>query len=463
MKKYIAALFALVALTFTAAAQTATVLTPPPWSCTYLGWTGTAWVCSPSVGSSGRELLIADRDYFVRDDGNDTACTGLVNAAYVSGSYPQACAFRYPQRADDVIQSTIDLGGKKVRVLIADSGTSYGTLNVSGKLVGQKTAADYSFIGNTASPGNVIVSGNGAAAVDANYGANFTIDGMRVDTGTGSCVRAWTGGFVQIGGNVWLGACALDHLYAAGGAINSNNGYRVIGTSARHQRVETLGTISVVGGAIDFAAGLNFSDAFMVGSYNGVMDWQPGSITGSAVTGRKYALRGGAVIIPAAGDEAQLANLPGSLPGVRADSVAFASVYNSASQSIPNDGNWHVVEHNTVEADPAGWFNTTTHRFTPKQRGWYLATASVQAAGMSDGKQFVSGIYKNGTVGQGYDDPAASATLNLVSTVTTMVYLNGSTDYIDHQAYNPDTGARSTYGSRPATRLQVFYLGDWQL
>src|SRR5882757_5091203 len=83
----------------------------------------TAFVQSAASGGSGataRQRLTATTSYWVRTDGNDANCTGLTNAAYVSGSFPQNCAFLTIQHAADTVSNTLDLNGQFVNIALGN-------------------------------------------------------------------------------------------------------------------------------------------------------------------------------------------------------------------------------------------------------------------------------------------------------------------------------------------------------
>jgi hypothetical protein len=111
------------------------------------------------------------------------------------------------------------------------------------------------------------------------------------------------------------------------------------------------------------------------------------------------------------------------------------SAYMSANQNITT-ATWTKVQLNTEVFDTNSNFDpTTNYRFTPTVAGYYQINAGVYCSNLTDyDVQGSVGIYKNGSIYH-------RATLNFSSegskfndfltTVSGVIYLNGSTDYIE--------------------------------
>ena len=114
-------------------------------------------IAAPDYG--GRELLIADRTYYVRTDGNDSN-NGLANDS--------SNAFLTLQKAADVVNNDLDLQGYKVTVQVADgtyAPSIYGEATMRFENV---TTGDVLVLGNAGAPENVIVGSQ-------YYGGNFEV------------------------------------------------------------------------------------------------------------------------------------------------------------------------------------------------------------------------------------------------------------------------------------------------
>lgn len=92
-----------------------------------------------------------------------------------------------------------------------------------------------------------------------------------------------------------------------------------------------------------------------------------------------------------------------------------------------------------ADADPQSWWNATTKRLTPTVAGYYLISlCGWWAAGTSTTQQSNIQMRKNGNtffIGQKTIDSSSGYTLG----GTRIVYLNGSSDYVDFTAYTGNT------------------------
>ena len=106
------------------------------------------------------------------------------------------------------------------------------------------------------------------------------------------------------------------------------------------------------------------------------------------------------------------------------------SAYPNATQSN-SAGTWSKMPFNTEEFDTASCYNTSNYRFTPNVAGYYQVNASVESTGNSASSYYLCAIYKNGSsfkYGQNY---LSSVSSGPSATASTLIYLNGSTDYIE--------------------------------
>jgi len=136
--------------------------------------------------------------------------------------------------------------------------------------------------------------------------------------------------------------------------------------------------------------------------------------------------------------------------GVAGTGPAF-SAYQSSAQSVSN-ASFTKVQLQTEEFDTNGNFdNTTNYRFTPTVAGYYQINGSINfgtASGIT-----LSIIYKNGVRfkdGQSFQNSAVGNS----STVSALVYLNGSTDYIELYAYQTSGSSQNSGASQNATYFQ---------
>ncbi len=121
--------------------------------------------------------------------------------------------------------------------------------------------------------------------------------------------------------------------------------------------------------------------------------------------------------------------------GTSSTSVESYFMASLTSGSLSGSG---VINYNVENSDLNGEFDLTTDRFTPTQAGYYLIIAHTYGDGMTTGAHLFSIILKNGSsVGGGWTRSTASTNAN--KSTTAVVYMNGSTDYIQG-GYDISTG-----------------------
>jgi hypothetical protein len=112
------------------------------------------------------------------------------------------------------------------------------------------------------------------------------------------------------------------------------------------------------------------------------------------------------------------------------------SVWRSGGQSI-SATTYTKIQFNTEEYDTANCFDSTTnYRFTPNVAGYYQINAAWQATG-AIGAAGQTGIliYKNGSAFKWGMLAGLSSGGNYSAVVSSLVYCNGTTDYIEIYAY----------------------------
>ena len=145
-------------------------------------------------------------------------------------------------------------------------------------------------------------------------------------------------------------------------------------------------------------------------------------------------------------------NLTITVPAVTGTMITTASTFAgtgpafsatmSANQSI-SSGTATKVILPTEDFDTASCFdNTTNYRFTPNVAGYYQINGIIYIFATTTSSCFAM-IYKNGSVYQagGFQSLSASASTNSGSQVSSIVYFNGTTDYVELYAYAITTGA----------------------
>ena len=126
------------------------------------------------------------------------------------------------------------------------------------------------------------------------------------------------------------------------------------------------------------------------------------------------------------------------------------SAYASSNQSITTG--WNKVALNAKEFDTNNNFNTSTNRFTPTVAGYYQISGGVAGVSAITTGEYLISIYKNGSeYKRGIDIPNGASLYSLQ--VSSLVYFNGSTDYIELYCYNNAGSPTPLYGQTWATYM----------
>jgi hypothetical protein len=229
--------------------------------------------------SQARELLTANRTYYVRTDGSDSN-DGLTD---VSGG-----AFLTIQHALALVAATIDMGGYVVTIKVGD-GTRTSKITVP-RMVGQAAATSLKIVGNTTTPANCILSvtSNNCITVGEN-GAMCAISGFDLRTTTaGSALDVINGGVIILDGLMIFGPTADRHISVFGGGIvDRQANYTINGNAEWHLSAQgTSSTITGFGATITLSGTPAFDEDFAFASSGGeISEFQ--TYSGSA-TGRRY-------------------------------------------------------------------------------------------------------------------------------------------------------------------------------
>ena len=115
-----------------------------------------------------------------------------------------------------------------------------------------------------------------------------------------------------------------------------------------------------------------------------------------------------------------------------------ASAYLNTATNV-TAGNFIEVPIDTVIYDPSGIVSTANHRITPTVAGYYLCTGLVAAGSVNS---LLACLTKNGVVTPlyAYGTEAAAITGGSISTVTSLISLNGSTDFVQLGCQNQGAG-----------------------
>jgi hypothetical protein len=123
---------------------------------------------------------------------------------------------------------------------------------------------------------------------------------------------------------------------------------------------------------------------------------------------------------------------------------AFAAS-NASAQSV-SAATWTKVTLGTEKFDTAG--NFASSRFTPTTAGYYQVNGGMELSGVTNSNYVGFAVYKNGSFFQSLIGLQTVSNNTIISYNSTLMYLNGSSDYIELFVFGGAGGAISiTSGS----------------
>jgi len=134
--------------------------------------------------------------------------------------------------------------------------------------------------------------------------------------------------------------------------------------------------------------------------------------------------------------------------GVAGTGPAF-SAYNSVNQTSISNATWTKVTLDTEEFDTNS--NFASSRFTPTVAGYYQINGELDTYGTSLNYSLIA-IYKNGSIYKRGSGLGNYTTYEFYTSISSIVYLNGTTDYVELYGYLNSSSAGSN----------IFYSGNTQ-
>lgn len=121
-----------------------------------------------------------------------------------------------------------------------------------------------------------------------------------------------------------------------------------------------------------------------------------------------------------------ISGLSSTVPKI--DVPAF-SVYTVVTSSITN-ATQIKVPYDTVLFDTNDWFDTVNYRYVPQIAGYYSITITAGVTA-TNATVFLASVYKNGGAFQLLVRSRVATNISQTFTGSCLVYLNGSTDYVE--------------------------------
>jgi len=141
-------------------------------------------------------------------------------------------------------------------------------------------------------------------------------------------------------------------------------------------------------------------------------------------------------------------------------------VTTSATQSLAVN-TYTLAAFDQLVFDSHSWYTTANRRFTPKIPGRYFVSYYATFNLSTSASQSFAGInsvYKNGVEELWATGPAAIGSGQVTVSVSGLVYLNGTTDYVQPYSYisSPGSGITASIGQAgggPRNAFSVFRVG----
>jgi hypothetical protein len=147
-----------------------------------------------------------------------------------------------------------------------------------------------------------------------------------------------------------------------------------------------------------------------------------------------------------------------SLTGISVSGPSF-SAYSTTATNIPNAAFTKMIM-NSEDWDTDSCFDTSTYRFTPNKAGYYHIMGS---AGFAFSSKIMNGwlvVYKNGGTWKRGNRIFTNSTMPHC-VVSTLVYLNGTTDYVELYFYQNSGSTTTTSGTGSAENwFQGIWIGE---
>lgn len=254
-----------------------------------------------------REVLTANRTYYVRTDGNNSN-TGLVNTA--------GGAFLTIQKAVDVV-SELDIKGKTITIQVG-AGTYNENVTLK-EIIGYTTPGVLNIVGDESTPSNVIINSTTRCFHAVNINSVWTIKGFKL-TSSSIGLGVYTA-YLQFK-NIDFGACTNYHIgigYA--GKLEAIGGYTISGSSSMHISCGGQSFARIIGQTITVLNNVTINTFILCNYLGWVAVYQNTFALGSyVVTGKRYSAETNGIIMTNGGGATYL-------PGTTNGSIATGGIY----------------------------------------------------------------------------------------------------------------------------------------
>jgi hypothetical protein len=134
---------------------------------------------------------------------------------------------------------------------------------------------------------------------------------------------------------------------------------------------------------------------------------------------------------------------------VAANAAPAFSAYQSTDQTGLSSNTYTKCNFQTEEFDTNSNFASST--FTPTVAGYYQLNWGADLYAAGGGTGFIAALYKNGSLYKASSGLFSGSATEIQSVGSAIVYMNGSTDYVDVYVRIVGGSARQTYSAMPYT------------
>jgi hypothetical protein len=137
-------------------------------------------------------------------------------------------------------------------------------------------------------------------------------------------------------------------------------------------------------------------------------------------------------------------------------STPVFSAYSSGNQTGQSLATWTKAIYDTEEFDTANCFSSS--RFTPNVAGYYQINAELDMAASGGVSYSLVAIYKNGVEAKRGSGINISSQGESYPNVSALIYMNGTTDYLEIYGYTGGSGSVTWYGNGKVFYFQGFLV-----
>ena len=143
------------------------------------------------------------------------------------------------------------------------------------------------------------------------------------------------------------------------------------------------------------------------------------------------------------------------------DNTPYFYAHRDGNQTGLSGNAWNTIIFNNETVDSEGSYNTSTGKFNPQTAGYYQVNVSVTALPSSNITETNLGLFKNTAIDPEYASKLKLSTTVMnqrTATISGLVYLNGTSDYIWTKIYM--TGSGQVFGNKQYTSFAAYKIAS---